>query len=81
MDGLQILLSVIVVLLTTLLVVVGVQAFLVIYDLRRTVKKLNRILEDSVFGGGLLRPEKLSGILELLKKTKKLETRGTKQMD
>jgi len=76
MDGVQKLLVVVVVALTTLLVVVGVQVFLVIIDLRRAVKRLNGILEDAILGGGLIRPEKLTSVLEMLRKNKKLEIQG-----
>ena len=76
MDGIQTLLIIVVVSLTILLLVVGIQVLLVIVDLRRAIKRLNNILEDSIIGGGLLRPDKLTGILEILKRTKKLETHG-----
>jgi len=76
MDSVQTLLSVVVISLTLLLVVVGVQVMLVIIDLRRAIKRLNSILEDAILGGGLIRPEKLSSVLELLHKNKKLETHG-----
>ena len=76
MEGIQTLLVVAVVSLTTLLVIVGFQIVLVIVDLRRSIKRLNSILEDAILGGGLIRPEKLTGIVEILRKTKKLETRG-----
>lgn len=76
MDGIQTLLAVVIVALTLLLVVVGVQVILIIIDLRRAIKRLNNILEDSILGGGLLRPEKLTGILELFGKKKKMEKRG-----
>ena len=56
--------------------VVGVQVLLIIVDLRRAIKRLNSILEDAVLGGGIIRPEKLTGILEMLRKTKKLESLG-----
>lgn len=76
MDGIQTLLVVVVIILTVLLVVVGFQVMLIIIDLRRAVKRLNNILEDSILGGGLIRPEKLTGVIEILRKTKKLETHG-----
>lgn len=70
MDGIQTLLIVVVVILTLLLAVVGIQVFLILFDLRKGVKKLNTILDDSLLGGGMIRTEKLSGILELFKKKK-----------
>lgn len=76
MDGVQKLLVVVVSLLTVLLMVVGVQVVLVIMDLRRAVKRLNSILEDAILGGGLIRPEKLTSVLEMLRRGKKLEQKG-----
>jgi hypothetical protein len=76
MANVQTLLIVVVISLTVLLVVVGVQVMLVIIDLRRAIKRLNSILEDAILGGGLIRPEKLTGVLEMLHKDKKLENRG-----
>jgi len=76
MDSVQTLLVVVVVCLTLLLFIVGVQVMLVIIDLRKAVKRLNSILEDAVFGGGLIRPEKLSSVMEIFRKNKKLETHG-----
>lgn len=75
MDVIQTLLIIVVVALTALLLVVGIQVVLVIIDLRRAIKKLNSILEDAILGGGLIRPEKLTGILEMFRKRKKLKTR------
>jgi hypothetical protein len=71
MDGIQTLLVAVVLVLTTLLVLVGIQVLLILFDLRRGVKKINTILDDSLLGGGLIRTEKLAGILELFKKGKK----------
>ena len=76
MDGIQKLLIVVVVALTSLLVVVGVQVFLIMIGLRRALKRLNTILEDSIMGGGLIRPEKLTGIMEFFKRTKKMGKMG-----
>ena len=76
MDGVQKLLVIVVVALTALLVIVGMQVMLIIVDLRRAIKRLNSILEDAILGGGLIRPEKLTGIVEILRKTKRLETHG-----
>ncbi len=78
MDNIQKLLVVVVVSLTVLLVVVGFQVVLVIIDLRRAVKRLNNILEDAILGGGLIRPEKLTGVIEMLRKNKQMETHGQK---
>ncbi len=76
MDSVQTLLIVVVISLTLLLVVVGVQVMLIIVDLRRAIKRLNSILEDAILGGGLIRPEKLTSVLEILHKNKRLETHG-----
>lgn len=76
MDNVQTLLIVVVISLTVLLVIVGVQVMLIIIDLRRAIKRLNSILEDSILGGGLIRPDKLTGVLEMLHKNKRLETHG-----
>ena len=76
MDGVQKLLVVVVVSLTVLLVIVGAQVILVIIDLRRALKRLNSILEDAILGGGLIRPEKLTSIIEIFRKNKKIETHG-----
>ncbi len=76
MDGVQKLLIVVIVALTSLLAVIGVQVILMIADLRRALRRVNSILEDSIIGGGLIRPDKLTGILEFLKGKKKLLKRG-----
>lgn len=76
MDGVQTLLIIVVIVLTLLLLIVGFQVILIILDLRKAIKRLNSILEDSILGGGLIRPEKLTGVIEILRKTKKLETHG-----
>ncbi len=74
MDGIQKLLAVVIISLTALLTIVGIQVVLIIIDLRKSVKRLNTLLEDSIFGGGLIRPEKLTGVLEMFRK--KMEKRG-----
>ena len=79
MDSVQKLLVVVVIILTILLSVVGLQVFLVIVDLRKSVKRLNSILEDAILGGGLIRPEKLTGVLEMFKKDKKMQSQGSLQ--
>ena len=70
MNGIQTLLTIVVVSLSLLLIIVGIQVSLVIVDLRRAIKRLNNILEDAILGGGLLRPDKLSGVLEFFRKKK-----------
>jgi hypothetical protein len=76
MDGIQTLLIGVVVILTLLLAIVGIQVFLILFDLRKGIKKINTILDDSILGGGLIRPEKLTGILELFRKGKKSEMKS-----
>ncbi len=70
MENVQTILTIVVISLTVLLIVIGVQIFLVIQELRRIVKRVNTMLEDSMIGGGLLRPDKLTSILELFRKKK-----------
>lgn len=83
MEGIQTVLVVVIVALTLLLVVVGVQVIMVIADTRRALKRLNTLLEDSIWGGGLLRPDKLTGIVEMVRKRKRLHEKenGTIQND
>jgi hypothetical protein len=76
MDPVQKLLVIVVISLTALLVVVGFQVLLIIVDLRKAIKRLNSILEDAILGGGLIRPEKLTSLIEIIKRSKKLETLG-----
>ncbi len=76
MDSVQTLLIVVVISLTVLLLIVGVQVMLIIIDLRRAIKRLNSILEDAILGGGLIRPDKLTSVMEIFKKNKRLETHG-----
>lgn len=76
MDGIQTLLVVVVATLTILLFIVGVQVFLIIIDLRKAVKRLNNILEDAILGGGLIKPDKLTGIIEMMKKNKDMTSHG-----
>lgn len=78
--GLQTVLVVVIVILSILLIAVGVQVFLIILDLRRAVKRLNAILEDSVLGGGLIRPEKLTRVLEIIRKGRNRQTRQQGQV-
>ena len=81
MDSVQTLLIIVVSVLTILLVIVGIQIILVIIDLRRSLRRLNTILEDAILGGGLIRPEKITGILEMMSKKKKMQERGNSGFD
>lgn len=76
MDSVQTLLVIVVVCLTLLLVIVGVQVMLIIVDLRKAIKRLNSILEDAILGGGLIRPDKLTSVLEIFRKNKTLQSHG-----
>lgn len=76
MDGIQKLLIIVVISLTALLMIVGIQVVMVILDLRKAIKRLNSILEDAILGGGLIRPDKLTGVLEILRRGKNLQSHG-----
>ncbi|CAN5315287.1 hypothetical protein BH10PAT1_BH10PAT1_1410 [soil metagenome] len=76
MNSIQILLTIVVISLTILLIVVGVQVLLVIMDMRRSVRRLNTILEDSILGGGLIRPDKLTNVLDFFRKKKNNQDEG-----
>lgn len=80
MEGVQKLLVVVIITLTILLTIVGVQVILVILDVRKSLRRLNNILEDAILGGGLIKPEKLTGILELFGRKRKMETRGEEEI-
>ena len=54
----------------------GAQVILIFSDLRKAIKRLNSILDDAILGGGLIRPEKITGILEMFRRKNKVETRG-----
>jgi hypothetical protein len=77
MEGIQTLLIVVVIALTILLIVVGVQVVLIIMDMRRALKRLNSILDDAILGGGMINPNRLTGIIEMFRKRKKMESHGT----
>lgn len=76
MEGVQKLLVIVVISLTILLGIVGFQVLMIVVDLRKAIKRLNSILEDAILGGGLIRPEKLTSIIEIFKRNKKLGTFG-----
>jgi hypothetical protein len=76
MDPVQRLLIIVVITLTVLLVVVGIQVLFIIFDLRKAIKRLNSILEDAILGGGLIRPEKLTGLMEMIRKNKSITSHG-----
>jgi hypothetical protein len=75
-DFIQTLLLIVVVSLSLLLIIVGVQVVLILFGLRKALKRINSILDDSILGGGLIRPDKLTGILEMFRKKKKVEKIG-----
>ncbi len=76
MTGIQTLLIVVVIALTLLLFIVGFQVLLVIVDLRKAIKRLNSLLEDSILGGGLIRPDKLTSVLEFFRKKRDVGSHG-----
>ena len=69
-------LIVVVITLTVLLSFVGLQVVLMIVDLRKAIKRLNGLLGDSVIGGGLIQPDKITKITEMLRRGKKVKERG-----
>jgi len=77
--NLELVLILVIVSLTILLVIVGFQVVLIILDIRKALKRLNNILDDAILGGGLIRPEKLTSVLELIKKkrNKNMTVHGT----
>lgn len=80
MTGLQTILVVVVISLTILLVVVGVQVLFIILDLRYALRRLNSLMDDAILGGGLIRPDKLTSIFEMFRKKKNIETHGQNQV-
>jgi hypothetical protein len=73
MSGIQTLLTIVVISLTVLLIVVGVQVLLVIMDMRRSIKRLNNLLEDALLGGGLIRPDKLTNLVDFFRRKRRPE--------
>ncbi len=67
MTGVETVLTIVVISLAILFIIVGIQVTLVIWELRRAIKRMNNILEDAIMGGGLLRPDKLTGVLEFFR--------------
>jgi len=69
MELTQVLLVIVVVALTTILSLVGVQVFLILKEIRRSVAKLNKILDDAgVVSESVAKPAaSLSGFLTGLK--------------
>ena len=76
MNGVETVLTIVVISLAILFIIVGVQVTLVIWELRRAIKRMNNILEDAIMGGGLLRPDKLTGVLEFFRKKRDTGTHG-----
>lgn len=73
MDPVQILLFVVVLTLTGLLVAVGVQAFLILHSAKKTIKKLNELLDDvQVLTNSVARP--VQGITHLIEGVKNLRS-------
>lgn len=80
MENVQTLLTVVVIALTVLLIVIGVQVALMIIDLRRAVKRLNTILDDTI-SEGLIRPDKVAGIIEFFRKKIKSHGQGQEPLN
>lgn len=80
MTGLQTILIIVVVSLTVLLVVVGVQVIFIILDLRRALRRLNSLMDDAILGGGLIRPDKLTTIFEMFRRKKEVTGHGQNQV-
>ncbi len=78
MESIQTLLIIVVIALTFLLIVVGLQVVLIIMDMRRALKRLNSLLDDAILGGGLISPGRLTSIVEMFRrrKHKKMKTHG-----
>ncbi|MBI2590926.1 MAG: hypothetical protein HYW33_03565 [Candidatus Blackburnbacteria bacterium] len=73
MDPVRILLFVVVSLLTGLLIAVGIQAFLIFLDLKRSIKKLNQLLEDAqVLTNSVARP--VQGLTHLVEGVKNIRS-------
>jgi hypothetical protein len=84
MDAAQMLLLAVIVILTLILVLLGIQVFLILKEFRRTVLKVNKVLDDTgVISESIATPvSNLSGIfggvkaglslLTMLKKKKKI---------
>ncbi len=67
MENLQTLLTVVVIALTILLIIVGVQVTLMLMAARKALKKINAMLDETMLGGGFLRPERIAGFIETLR--------------
>ena len=76
MSGVETVLTIVVISLAILFIIVGIQVTLVVWELRRAIKRMNNILEDAIMGGGLLRPDKLTGVLEFFRKKRDTGTHG-----
>jgi hypothetical protein len=76
MNGVETVLTIVVISLAILFIIVGVQVTLVIWELRRAIKRMNNILEDAIIGGGLLRPDKLTGVIEFFKRKRDTGSHG-----
>jgi hypothetical protein len=70
MTGIETLLVIVVVCLGLLLFVVGFQVLMIILDLRKSIKRMNSILEDAILGGGLIQTDKLANVLSMFRKKK-----------
>lgn len=63
-DSAQILLTIVVLVLTTLLTIVGVEVFLILREFRESIRKINKILDDAgLISESVAKP--ISGISDL----------------
>lgn len=67
MENVQIILVVVIISLTTLLIIIGYQVLRVIIDIRKALKRVNNLLDDSILGGGLIRPDRLTSVIEFFR--------------
>jgi hypothetical protein len=67
MTGVETVLTIVVIALAVLFIIVGIQVTLVIFEFRKSIRRLNTLLEDAVLGGGLIRPDKITSIIEFFR--------------
>lgn len=70
MTGVETILIIVIASLSLLLFVVGFQVLMIILDLRKSIKRLNSILEDAILGGGLLQSSKLTNVVDMFRRKK-----------
>ncbi len=68
--SMQFILIFVIVSLSVLLLVIGWQIVVLIFDIKKTIKKLNQVLDEALTGKKILESGRLKAIFEILK-TKK----------